>query len=747
MNLKSIWIPAIASMAILTGCTVDDIPGPDAKELYTREFVKKFGPHSMQSDCWNLVRQASVTVSALNPTDVKVYYETSGRRYLCADYRQITGLETITVDVPADVNNLIVRSNGHTYNAPIGSRLDLGGREIPSGSVTTKLGEIEYAPTEEPVIFSRNVIKEFINALTEEGNNLNVSVDGKPIISNFSFVGTGEPITIYPLYWNTSSFHALGIYWLKDGKTFASYDEEHDRAFMQDIYYTRTGELDVSTEGKTYYVRCWSSGELSEGDICQVHQLPVNIVKEGDSFKMVDYSGSDVNFDSWPFKPDLGTHYHKVKRGETEFIACSDLYPDPGAHPAAYEIDEISKIRTRGITLTVPEGVRFGFYLRVHPGKQGKDGSLVNPISSDRDVDETDHIVFSQAARNTEYGQTDSAWDWWECSNQYEFATHQWTDAGSKNKTVFASYTTLKVDGTDYTYFAFEDWNIKGPDLNDVVFIMDTDGPQEDGVPNVTVVDEDKPEDPEPTEEWSSWLLAAEDLGNGDAMGDWDFNDMVVKISTCVVKEGEADAYTSVLVTPLASGGTIPVYLMYTGELQGPGGVKENGTYWIGGREFHSWLRPGVSFTSPLNVGRGSTVGDGHYCKNPASLTIPGKFTLTSHNNGVISADMNGFWFVADKENTMRWNATDKDYTAIDASTLPHDITKIVAPDVDNKEIAAPQMICVDNDWCWPHEGKPIDEAYTSFLRNTSTGWYRGANGHLHDNSGVVIRSDLDCHK
>lgn len=746
MNLKSIWIPAIATVALLTGCSSDDIPGPDAKELYTREFVKKFGPHSLQSDSWNLIRQASVTVSAVNPTDVKVYYETSGRRYLCADYRNVTGLETITVDVPADVNNLIVRSGGETYTAPFGARIDLGAsREIWEGEVPTLMGNVEVSRADQET-FSVDVIKDFIQkALPEEELNLNRKIDGKKILSNFTFVGTGEPFNIYPLYWNTSSAHALGIYWLKDNKEFAS--QEGDRLFMHDIFYTRTRELSVSED----YV---ASGydEFEYVGYCYDFQSPVG----GPCNNPSHYGLPIIAYHEGDPKPDAiageyeGQRYHAgwvkqyIEGNEGEWKSADPTTNTP------YNIGDVKGIRTDGISVTVPKGLRFGFYLRV--GEYGG-------ISSDLDKDVTHHIVFSQAARNMTYGHPDhpEAHDIFNCQDQQRIYNHKWSDVNGqdeidpKNENVFASYLTLPVDGKNVTYFAFEDWNMQGPDLNDLVFIMDTDGVDNDGESNVTVIDEDEdPEDPTVEEEWSSWLLAAEDLGNGDAMGDWDFNDMVVKISTCVVKDGEADPYTSVTVTPLASGGTIPVYLMYTGELQVAGGNKEEGTYWIGGREFHSWLRPGASFTSPLNVGRGSTVSESHYCKNPASITIPGEFTLTSHTtiNGMpITADTKGFWFVADKENTMRWNANDKDYTKIDASTLPHDITKIVAPDVDRKEIAAPQMICVDNDWCWPHEGNPIDEAYTLFLRTTGATWYRGENGHVHDNAGVVLRRDLDCHK
>ena len=78
-------------------------------------------------------------------------------------------------------------------------------------------------------------------------------------------------------------------------------------------------------------------------------------------------------------------------------------------------------------------------------------------------------------------------------------------------------------------------------DVNDMMFFI-----------NAKIKDEDIIEmknKPEP----QSWLLAVEDLGN---IGDFDFNDLVVKIS-------HVSGDRHITVEPLASGGTLPIRLFY----------------------------------------------------------------------------------------------------------------------------------------------------------------------------------------
>ncbi|MBR2778210.1 MAG: hypothetical protein IKD75_14170 [Prevotella sp.] len=95
-------------------------------------------------------------------------------------------------------------------------------------------------------------------------------------------------------------------------------------------------------------------------------------------------------------------------------------------------------------------------------------------------------------------------------------------------------------------YIGFEDW--KDYDFNDVIFeVTGTEG----GTPI---------EPDEPIEEIDEIVVIAEDLTVNDARPDFDFNDVVFKVKWNKTK-------STVTVTLLAAGGTLPLYI---------GGTKEN---------------------------------------------------------------------------------------------------------------------------------------------------------------------------
>lgn len=95
-------------------------------------------------------------------------------------------------------------------------------------------------------------------------------------------------------------------------------------------------------------------------------------------------------------------------------------------------------------------------------------------------------------------------------------------------------------------YIGFEDW--KDYDFNDVIFeVTGTEG----GTP----IEPDKP-----IEEIDEIVVIAEDLTVNDARPDFDFNDVVFKVKWNKTK-------STVTVTLLAAGGTLPLYI---------GGTKEN---------------------------------------------------------------------------------------------------------------------------------------------------------------------------
>lgn len=129
-----------------------------------------------------------------------------------------------------------------------------------------------------------------------------------------------------------------------------------------------------------------------------------------------------------------------------------------------------SYYRSKGIKVTVPEGLYFGFY-------------ILNYWDS-----------------NKNNSKTKSRW-------KYGYSIAEWND--TDNNGDHRSYVgTFTYNGKDY--LVFEDYiTASSPDLNDFVLVFD---------PAPTILDDDNAQE---------WILAAEDLGDLD---DYDFNDMVISV-------------------------------------------------------------------------------------------------------------------------------------------------------------------------------------------------------------------------
>ena len=232
----------------------------------------------------------------------------------------------------------------------------------------------------------------------------------------------------------------------------------------------------------------------------------------------------------------------------------------------------------------------------------------------------------------------------------------------------------------------------------------------------------------EPEYEEFEWLLAAEDLGGTH---DFDFNDLVVSVKYSTIINGTTPQYTDVTITPLAAGGTLPIYLMYDGPLLD----ETEGTYVIGD-ECHRWLGSN-STSTPLNVHSSIT----HTCPEDkiVTLRVPGQFSVASHSNqsSWSSDNMGGFWLLVDPKE--EFSGASHPFTI--ASSLPASSHKITCPK-RGPENLAPQIICVDTRWEWTKEGCAIDETYhlfTNWLNSSSDKleWYGSTE---HHNSNVIPR-------
>lgn len=175
-------------------------------------------------------------------------------------------------------------------------------------------------------------------------------------------------------------------------------------------------------------------------------------------------------------------------------------------------------IAAKGITLDIPEGTEFGFYIDVEDG-----GEYKHTVYSQSDMNRIFSIVSADGRPQKRDSQKQTGWDGTNMAGTNDFG---------------ATFTTT-VNGEKRKFFCFEDWDYNGPDLNDMVFLFGTE--------NVPVtVDNDAPK----------WIISAEDLGN---TLDIDYNDVVMEIEYV---SGQNEAY----VTPLAAGGTLASFVYFNEE-------------------------------------------------------------------------------------------------------------------------------------------------------------------------------------
>lgn len=246
------------------------------------------------------------------------------------------------------------------------------------------------------------------------------------------------------------------------------------------------------------------------------------------------------------------------------------------------------------------------------------------------------------------------------------------------------------------------------------------------------------------------WTMAVEDLGGTD---DWDFNDAVFHFTDVIGNlnsvnmnnlftsvEGPADAVSARVITvwPEATGGTMPIYITFTGTTAAVDmprwgadkmysetnkaimeslGKGKTGTFVVG-TEVHKWL--GTSnYTQFVNVGatRSGNVGQS------VQFAIPEETLLSySQTAGAVSEQnkpLYGFALLVDKDNTLgidTFNDGENGLKLLPDLTMGEGTYLIGAPD-ENGSIA-PQMLLIsdgDGSWEWPTERTKISDAYPDF--------------------------------
>lgn len=757
MRLSNLLVGATLAGAILTACTTDEITIPKS-ELYAREFIKKFGVIDPDRD-FNAATHSGVTVVTTRPTDVKIYADINGKRYIFAEGRKISGTTPITFDVPASVKEVLVDMDGRLIKTPLGGtvRANSTGRAIwEKKDAVVEISRVDYRN------LSDQAVRAFRDSLPEEQDNL-----GK-VTQNFSFIANGD-FTIYPVFWNTAAYNTLGIYYI---------DEEANEMVYVPFFTNKIVPVD-GTKGNLLYI-------TDDPDAPDLFPAQPNVVLKDENKPLIipnrelgtelanelkpeDYNDNgrtsflDFTADDWKtfkrrwlvqrrsdkddsFLKNYSPYFdldemvqamggNKWWYEQNKALYLSDILCEavdathvkitniavgavnkwicPGttdqASRPSWLNDDVKGWKSRGIQVSIEPGTKFGMYIRIWNIDDDKNHGIAKPSIDNVDIKRVPLDADGMPEKD-----------------QYtRFYSEAKYNPVLNNSNVFGStYMYNAPSGITYRVLGFEDWGGGAHDLNDMMFFISSAKPQE--IPDVD--DKDNP-DPEVYQ----WLIAAEDLAG---TYDWDFNDAVFAVSATTIVDGEDNktTKTEITVEPLAAGGTLPIYVMFNGDIsvENGEGTLENlglGHYNIG-PELHRWL--GGYYRTPINVKEDVATATG----KPLKFTVAGEWSLTDkyQNKPQWSENdvkgMGGFYVLVNPGNTlnhMQMTISKFEEANLDDEKHFHKVTPPSSFDKQDQVVVSPEMLCLENHWCWPKEEQGIHEVYYYFqpwLNGEATEWY-----------------------
>lgn len=609
--------------------------------------------------------------------------------------------------------------------------------ENPMYNYTRNLGTADkyYSEYTDGEMRGWGLLPELDKSNADTGNT-SISLNGKKIIAqDFTIDPEGDgDIVVYPIYWNTSQTHTLGIY-LIDEEGNAVKDASGEILHFPVYTADNTGQIEYykkasSGDGLNYAVCIWYSlpdafqayltennlGSLIKGansaytaeTFAQVKAEFIKwfnnngVVDDDHTLYASDESGNiswgqvlsfpsstdfkivDISYDVAPANGNLYWIFTYTSRSSGNEDVYDELKPEGGSWEspqkvvnALYDTDKPMLMRSKGIHINLGSWTgRIGMYITNNDPK----------------------FLYSQRKNNTETDHPSYA-----ASYQHPISKH--------------------------VYFSFEDWTgDSDKDLNDLIFLLrDFGSVTGDDV----TIDEDDPDEPIVDEPYS-WLLAVEDLGTTD---DFDFNDVVMKITAVATNEvpegartvGTPDAdgnYTRVTFKALAAGGTLETYVFYGDTKLYPDGMEARA-------EWHMWFDEGLYyFDTMINTGKGTDNTTGATCTIYFGAD---RFNLATFAD-TEAADC--FKIGISKDGVLSSSKVTADYFETDPNG--YFIRPVAAG-------SAPQMFLIPdigpdgNGWRWPRERAHIQSCYSSFQtwvsdKTAAPDW------HLTPSSGLVCR-------
>lgn len=220
-SLLSFFVPAALMALVVASCSDYDNGFTESAIRFTEEFRKAYGDIDPEQD-WNLAERATVTVTTMSESEVKIYALRGDEYVIVGDYEGVKGTRVLGFDMVEGTTNIMV-TDGETAEQTVpGGVVTFGGtRTVYGGNGTVTIQKITdpngltlvengvtYPMYKEATEADYDAMKAVIPEIgyRKEYTNLN------KVTHDFSYVSNGTFI-IYPYYWETSSLNTIGIYY------------------------------------------------------------------------------------------------------------------------------------------------------------------------------------------------------------------------------------------------------------------------------------------------------------------------------------------------------------------------------------------------------------------------------------------------------------------------------------------------------------------------------------------------------
>jgi hypothetical protein len=222
-SLLSFFVPAALMTLVVASCSDYDNGYNESAIKFQEEFRKAFGDIDPEQD-WNLAERATVTVSTMKESEVKIYALRGDEYVLVGDYEGVNGTRVLGFDMVEGTTNIMVTDGETAEQAVPGGVVTFGGtRTVGSGNGTVgietitnengdEINNVNYPKYKEATSADYDAMKAVIPEIGWRNNYTNLN----KVTHDFTYVSNGTFI-VYPYYWETSSNNTIGIYYYENG--------------------------------------------------------------------------------------------------------------------------------------------------------------------------------------------------------------------------------------------------------------------------------------------------------------------------------------------------------------------------------------------------------------------------------------------------------------------------------------------------------------------------------------------------